>query len=973
MNTLIFCRSALCFFSIFIFFGMKNLSGQCPITVNAGMDQAVCAPSGNATLNGTITGNYLGYTWEPSANIPNPNTLTPNVNVTTTETFTLTGFAADPAAPNLVNNPAFELLNTGFTSAFTYTPTPITPGTYFLTTSPSIVINNFPPCDDHTFGNGTGYMMLVNGTGNAGANVWCQDIPVNPNSYYTMNAWTTVSPIAPPVLQFSVNGMLVGNPFNPGTGVCNWQNFEAAWFSGPATVATVCITDQNNSGNGLFGDDFALDDIFFGEACSVSDEVEVSLVSVDADLPLIAVLECNALPGGIVLDGSNSTTGPNINYQWTTSNGNIVSGTNISQATVNQQGSYTLTVTYNDGTTVCTDNATIEVLPDPNIVFASAFALSDLDCDNPTAIIDGGGSSSGPTISYSWSPALGIVSGQGTATPTVNMGGTYTLTVTNSISGCTDTEIVMINEDFEPPIAMGAAPALISCLDTLLTLDGTGSSTGSNFSYLWETSPIGGNIVSGATTLNDCVVDTAGIYSLTVTNTENGCTAIEFVSVGENTTPPVVMASVQDSIDCSNPSINLSGAGSSTGPNASYEWTGPGIVNGTTTLAPEVDEGGLYILTVTNDNSGCTASDSVTVLESTTPPVVDILPPDTLTCVVEMLELDATGSSQGNNFSFSWQTTGGNIVSGANTLTPTIDEAGSYTLTILDFVNGCSDMVSITVVEDTDTPLAEAGDPVTLDCDSSPEFLDGTGSTSGVGYSTTWTTNGGNILNGNTTLMPEVNAAGMYILTVENLQNGCTAIDSVSVQQDGNAPTATAIANDTLDCVTFDLIIDASGSSTGGNIDIAWTGPGIVSGGMTLMPTVDQPGTYTLTLTNQSNNCSASTSVVVVQDTVAPVVEIADPPTFDCLLTTDTLDASESSQGSNFSYTWDTANGNILGGGGTLQPVVEGWRRVQPHHHQRGHWLLNHFRRLHRRKYGRAECGCRHSTKPDLYQPDGHT
>ncbi|GIV35552.1 MAG: hypothetical protein KatS3mg031_3087 [Chitinophagales bacterium] len=91
-------------------------------------------------------------------------------------TYTLTASAYDSNAPNLVTNPAFQAGNTGFTSTYTYTSTPITPGTYYITTSPSVVISNFPPCDDHTFGNGTGNMMLINGAGVPNTPVWCQPL-----------------------------------------------------------------------------------------------------------------------------------------------------------------------------------------------------------------------------------------------------------------------------------------------------------------------------------------------------------------------------------------------------------------------------------------------------------------------------------------------------------------------------------------------------------------------------------------------------------------------------------------------------------------------------------------------------------------------------------------------------------------------------------------------------------------------------
>ncbi|GIV35553.1 MAG: hypothetical protein KatS3mg031_3088 [Chitinophagales bacterium] len=164
-----------------------------------------------------------------------------------------------------------------------------------------------------------------------------------PNTTYFMSAWVTSSPIDPAALQFYVNQNPVGNIFNSSGGGCSWEQFSPSWNSGAAVTADLCIVTQN-SGNGLFGDDYALDDIYFGAACTETDMVNVDVVSVEAQAPATAFLLCNSLPGGIQLDGSGSTSGPNISYHWTTSGGNIVSGANTAIATVNAEGTYTLTM-----------------------------------------------------------------------------------------------------------------------------------------------------------------------------------------------------------------------------------------------------------------------------------------------------------------------------------------------------------------------------------------------------------------------------------------------------------------------------------------------------------------------------------------------------------------------------------------------------------------------------------------------------
>ncbi len=907
----------LCFFFI-----SKVLQAQCSITVDAGQDQVVCNLGETVSLNGSVSGNFLDFNWTPIAGLDNPLNLTPNATVTGTATYTLTAYAEDPSAPNLVNNPAFEAGNAGFTSTYTYNPAPITPGTYFITTSPSLVFSSFPPCDDHTFGNGTGNMMLCNGTGSP-ADVWCQTIPVAPNTYYVMSGWVTASPISPPIMQFSVNGILVGTPFSSNGVPCGWEQFSAIWFSGAAVSATLCVTDQNSSGNGLFGDDFAIDDIYFAEACSVSDEVEVSIAEVDAVLPLTTILPCNSLPNGIVLDGSASTTGPNISYQW--DGANIVSGANTHSATVNEPGSYTLTVTYNDGFTTCTDMASIEVLDDPNFVLAFAVALEDIDCFNTIVTIDGTGTFEGPTINYSWTPMAGIVSGENTLFPEVNQGGTYTLFVTNSITGCTATAEVTVEEDTEVPTATAEGSGVISCMDTIQILDGTGSSAGSDFEYEWTALNFG-NIIFGANTIDTCVVDTAGTYQLLVTNIVNGCTATDTIVVEENVNLPEAFAEVQSNIDCINNSSSITGNGSSIGDSILYLWTtiNGNIVSGDSTLTAIVDQGGDYVLTVSDTLSGCSAIDTISVLENSALPLANAISPEELTCLASAVQLDGTSSSTGVDFMYLWTTVNGNILNGDTSLMPMVDAAGHYLLTVTDTTNGCTATDTAFTISNLTPPISEAGNGATIDCANNPEFLDGNGSSLGADFTYLWTTNDGNILSGETSLMPQVSAAGIYFLTVTNTLNGCISTDSVVVSAEGNAPTATVEVLDILDCNTGTLTIDGSGSSSGPDISLSWftLSGNIINGETTLTPEVDAPGTYTLTLIDQTNNCLTSVSITVEQDTMTPTVNIAQPVLLNCYQALDTLDATASSQGANFTQNWTTQNGNIVNGATTLQPLI---------------------------------------------------
>ncbi|MEQ1744087.1 MAG: HYR domain-containing protein [Saprospiraceae bacterium] len=910
-------------FVLFLIAASANLYAQCPLTVDAGPNKFVCSTGPTVQLDGSITGDYIGLRWSPTTGLNNPNILDPTATVTGPVTYTLTGAAFDPAAPNLVTNPGFESGNTGFTTSLTYNPTPITPGTYVLTTSPSLVLSTFPPCDDHTFGNGTGFMMLINGSGSPNSQIWCQTIPVMANSWYFLSGWIMVSPISPPTVQFAVNNAVVGSPFVPPTSGCEWMQFTAVWFSGTATSATVCIRDLSTGGNGFFGDDFALDDIFMSKACTVSDQMTVAVATVNVVLPTSIILPCSAQQNGIQLNGSGSSSGPGYSYSW--DGPGIISGQNTPVATVNEPGVYTLTVSFDTGDGTCSKSASINVLPDPLQVMAAASGGEELTCAQKTTMLSGEGSSTGPLVSYNWQPAAGVVSGQGTLTPTVNQPGTYTLTVTHNISGCTSTATVLVTQNATLAVAKGSAPGPITCVPGTITLNGTGSSTGPDFTYQWN----GPGIVSGANTLNNCVVNTAGVYTLVVTNETNGCTATATVPVSQSVVLPAAVANADapGALDCTTSSLNLNSTGSSSGPTFTYLWTTTnghfnGPVNGPTAT---VDTLGLYILTVTNTQNGCKKTDTVSVGGNFTAPVIVIKKPlPTLNCAADSVRIRADSSSMGPGFSYVWTTPNGHILSGDSTLMPWVDSAGTYIVNGLNAANGCKSRDTVKIMLDTLPPTVAIALPAPLNCLASTVQLDASGSSNGPRIALNWAFtpapggSGPGFVSGDTTLMPFVNAPGVYTLSLTDTLNHCASSGSVEVLLDIATPLADAGADAALTCTVQSVVLDGSGSSQGTEFTYTWTGG---SAGIQLI--TNTPGTYFLTVTNTANGCFSVDAATVTEDESVPDVTIETPEILTCTRKQTSLSATAPA-GPEFTYLWAFSGSGpgILSGETTLMPTV---------------------------------------------------
>ena len=252
---------------LFLLLISNSIFGQpvCPISTN---DIRVC-PNTNAQLN--VSGAQF-YSWTPSVGLSDSTSANPTVNVPTTTTYFVTGF--NESSTNLIVNGDFSSGNSGFSSNYTYTNSDLRPeGYYAVGKNPRTFHPDFSACGDHT--TGTGKMLIVNGNVVPNIKVWGQPITVKANTYYAFYAYVTpVHPTNPPVLQFSINGGVIGTPFTSSNVTCAWQKFYAVWYSGSITNANISIVNQNTIAN---GNDFALDDIKFVELCTATNKVTVTV------------------------------------------------------------------------------------------------------------------------------------------------------------------------------------------------------------------------------------------------------------------------------------------------------------------------------------------------------------------------------------------------------------------------------------------------------------------------------------------------------------------------------------------------------------------------------------------------------------------------------------------------------------------------------------------------------------------------
>ncbi|MBK6998296.1 MAG: gliding motility-associated C-terminal domain-containing protein [Lewinellaceae bacterium] len=596
----------------------------------------------------------------------------------------------------------------------------------------------------------------------------------------------------------------------------------------------------------------------------------------------------------VTIDGSTNITtatwfwfGPGINAgNQTLENPNVI-----------VSGTYSVTVT--NTVNGCTNTTTTVVDLNNGLPTGNAGPNQTLTCTAPNTTLMGVGNGGGQPINFAWTGPNGFTSG--IAQPSVNVAGTYILTVLNTLNGCSIKDTVQVAANQTVPTASAGADSTITCAQPSVTLIGSGSDTGPNFTATWS----GPGINSGNSSQYNPTVDQQGDYSLLITNITNGCTATDSVVVNLNTSLPTANAGADDQLTCTTTTgITLNGSGVPV--SVTFLWSGPGIgSNNDTVPNPTVTQPGTYILLVTNPVNGCTATDQVVVTQDANVPVAAGGPDHVLNCSVTIVDFDGSGSSSGLGIEYLWAGPG---ISGGNATaqSPTgLTLPGTYNLTVTNTLNNCVNTDVVVIQIDTIQPNADAGNPLILNCfNGSTDTLDASASSFGSDFTLLWAGPGINAGNQNSP-NPIINGApGLYTLTVTNTDNTCTATDQVNVTEDIIAPTADAGLDQTIDCVSTSASIGGN-SSSGAIFTYLWTGPGIFPANQSLaMPIIAVPGTYTILVTNTVNGCTASNDVLVNTNAVYPTALAGNDGLLTCANPTATLDGSASSTGANFQVLW---------------------------------------------------------------------
>jgi hypothetical protein len=581
--------------------------------------------------------------------------------------------------------------------------------------------------------------------------------------------------------------------------------------------------------------------------CTASDAVGVTqnITLPNINVGIDTVLNC--VRTSLVLQATSSTTGAA--FAWS-------NGTNTANNTVSAPNTYTVTAT--DPANGCTASDAVGVTQNITPPNANAGADQVLSCTTASATLSGSSSTAG--VSFVWS-GPNVVSGGNTATPTINIVGTYTLTVTDLLNGCTASDVVDVTPNVNTPDINAGPDQLLTCAITSVNL--TATSVTPSVTFAWS---------NGAATASTTVT-TPNTYYVTATNTINGCLAVDQMDVLQDITPPTVNAGNDGTLTCTVTSISLSATSNVVG--AVFAWSnGMNTANNTVTLP------NTYTVTATSPLNGCSASDAVAITQNITPPAVNAGADALLTCVVTSINLSATSTVSGATFAWS---------NGVNVSANTVTTPNTYTVTATDPTNGCTAADAVDITQNTIAPNVSAGLDQILSCVNTSAILSGSSTSTGLNY--TWS--GPGTINNGTSATATVNTAGTFTLLVTDPINGCTASDNVNVATNVNAPDVNAGPDQLLTCAITTVTLN--GSSTTPGATFAWS-----DGALTASTSSSSPNTYTLTVTDPINGCQSVDQVVVNQNVTPPSVNAGIDTKLTCLITSVTLTATSGVSGASF-------------------------------------------------------------------------
>lgn len=539
-----------------------------------------------------------------------------------------------------------------------------------------------------------------------------------------------------------------------------------------------------------------------------------SATSANMNITVLALPSIQAIAGSNVLcEGSTTTlTNTTIGGVWSSNNTAVATIASTGVVTAVAPGLATLTYTVSN-TNGCSNSVSLALNVNAVSQLTSIVGNASV-CQGATTTLanaQAGGTWSSSDVAIATVAANGAVSGVSAGSATI----TYTYTNT---SGCTSSVNQALVINALPVASVIASGTTTFCAGGSVTL-----TSPAGMIYAWSTGESTQSITATST----------GSYSVIITNA-NGCTSSSSpIAVTVNALPTVSIANIGATTFCAGGSVTLISPLNAT---YNYAWNnGANAIAGASNNTYVASVAGDYSLTIT-DGNGCTATSSAIPVTVNALPIVNAVANSATTfCAGGSVTLTATGAA-----TYIWNNS-------ATSPSITVAASGNYSV-IGTTIEGCSSSSNAIAVTVNALPIAT---------------ISSTGSTACLGSTITLTANGGasySWSNNATTPSINVTAANTYTVTVTSAA-GCTSTASETVVFNAN-PAVTVTANGpTVFCQGGSLTLTATGGS-----NYVWS-----NGDQGASTTVNQSGSYFVTVTNAAG-CTTQSSLVNVTVNAVPVV-----------------------------------------------------------------------------------------------------
>ncbi len=580
----------------------------------------------------------------------------------------------------------------------------------------------------------------------------------------------------------------------------------------------------------------------------------------------------------------------NFSYQWLDLNGYVAS--NDSSFTTITEDTYTLVVKNTDSG--CSAQDEIVITNGINFPSITILAPTTITCKNAQVTLDAS-TSIGNSLGYEWSDVQGNILGKDDFLIVPDTG-FYYLALQDTVSGCITRKTIKVIEDYRTPNDVTSNNGVLNCLVDSVILIGQTTSQLNQVTNQWIDAS--NNIISHSTVVT---VTDPGKYYFISTLDSTGCSATsESIVTTSYNTPDITIESTFDTLNCQRTSIDMNVISNIN--NLEYTWSGPFLNANTDTIT--ITEAGIYTVTITDKNNGCSNQLSKTIYMDTIVPNAVINIPDTINCYHTNIQLIA--QTDLSNTIFDWTTSNGHFVGNINSLTPTVDKKGTYFLHLQSLINHCENTYEIDVVDNFTLPIVGAGKNQQLDCNHE-SFEIGTTESTHTSYQ--WLDENNNEIAKTYNYSGQI--PGIYTLIATQIESGCTALDTVKITQDTTKPQAIIRSStDERTCSKPTFVIAASTNIH--NPNYSWQGPSSFVAS-TRVISINEGGLYQLMVENPDNGCTQSTDIEIKDNFIEPNIQMNTPDTLTCVQQNTALGFNSSDDTHYFHYKWQDENGQSMG------------------------------------------------------------